>query len=71
MISKKANTIVTRGKQKYSAIVTMVSTIGLWITIIPLTHAYGIIGAGLAAIIGTLVSVPFTIYFINKTLKAV
>jgi lipopolysaccharide exporter len=62
--------MVAKEKQKYSAIVTIVSTLGLWITIIPLVNAYGIIGAGLAAIIGTLISVPFTVYFINKTLKS-
>ena len=61
--------LVAKEKQKYSAIVTMVSTLGLWATIIPLTHSYGIIGAGLSAIIGTAVSLPFTIYFINKVLK--
>jgi lipopolysaccharide exporter len=61
--------LVAKEKQKYSAIVQIVSTLGLWLTILPLTHTYGIIGAGVAAIIGTLISVPFTIYFINKTLK--
>jgi lipopolysaccharide exporter len=61
--------MVAKEKQKYSAIVTIVSTLGLWVTIFPLTHTYGIMGAALAAIIGTLISVPFTVYFIQKTLK--
>ncbi|KKQ91719.1 MAG: Export protein [Microgenomates group bacterium GW2011_GWC1_39_7b] len=61
--------LVAKEKQKYSAIVTIVSTLGLWVTIIPLTQTYGIIGAGASAIIGTLISLPFTGYFIFKTLK--
>jgi lipopolysaccharide exporter len=60
--------LIAKGKQKYTAIMTIVSTVGLWVTIIPLTHAYGIIGAGIAAIIGTLISVPFTVYYVYKTL---
>lgn len=67
--SSTGSFLVAKEKQKYTAIVIIISTIGLWATIIPLTSSYGIIGAGLAAIIGTLISLPFTAYFINKTLK--
>ena len=59
--------LVAKSKQKYSAIVAFVSAAGLLITIMPLIRSYGIIGAGLAAIIGTLISLPLTIYFVNKT----
>lgn len=62
--------LVAKENQKYSAIVTLVSTLGLWITILPLIDMYGILGAGLAAIVGTLISLPFTVYFIHKTLKS-
>lgn len=61
--------LVAKEKQKYSAIVTLVSTLGLWITILPLTQKYGILGAGISAIIGTVISLPFTVYFVHKTLK--
>lgn len=61
--------LVAKEKQKYSAIVMIVSTLGLWLSIVPLINAYGILGAGMAAIIGTLVSLPFTGYFIYITLK--
>lgn len=57
-------------KQKYTAIVTLVSALGLLIPIVPLVKTYGIIGAGIAAIIGALVSIPLTIYYIFKTLKS-
>jgi O-antigen/teichoic acid export membrane protein len=62
--------LMAKGKQKYTAIVTIVSTLGLWITIIPLVHFYGIMGAGISAIFGTLISLPLTVYYIFKTLKS-
>lgn len=68
--SSTGSLLIAKEKQKYTAIVTIVSTLGLWATIIPLTQAYGIIGAGLSAIIGTLISVPFTAYYVQKTLKS-
>ena len=61
--------LVAKGMQKYSAIVTLVSTLGLLITIVPLIKSYGIVGAAISAIIGTVISLPLTIYFVNKTLK--
>lgn len=60
--------LVAKQKQKYSAIVTLVSVCGLLITIVPLVRMYGIIGAGIAAIIGVLISLPFTIYYVSKSL---
>lgn len=68
--SSTGSLLMAKGKQKYTAIVTIVSTLGLWVTIIPLVHFYGIIGAGLAAIFGTLISLPLTVYYIFKTLKS-
>jgi len=68
--SSTGSLLIAKEKQKYTAVVMIVSTLGLWASIIPLTNAYGIIGAGASAIIGTVISLPFTLYFINKTLKA-
>jgi O-antigen/teichoic acid export membrane protein len=68
MVGATGSLLIAKKKQKYTAIVMIVSTLGLWATIIPLTHAYGIMGAGLSAIIGTLISVPFTAYYVYKTL---
>jgi len=69
VLGSTGSLLVSKKKQKYSAIITIVSTLGLWFTIVPLTHTYGIIGAGVSAIIGTLISIPFVIYYINKTLS--
>lgn len=62
--------LMAKQRQKDTAIVTLVSAVGLLIPIVPLVNAYGIIGAGIAAIIGTLISLPLTVYYILKTLKS-
>jgi len=56
------------GKQQYVTVVTLASIIGLAIPIIPLTVKFGIIGAGVAVLIGSLVSLPFMIYYSIRTL---
>lgn len=56
-------------KQKYVTIVTLVSILGLGFTIVPLVLNMGIYGAGLSALIGSLVAVPFMGYFTFKILK--
>ncbi len=67
--SSTGSLLIAKGKQKYTAIIAIISTFGLWLTVIPLTNMYGMIGAGIAAIIGTLISIPFIAYFIRKTLR--
>lgn len=62
--------LMAKQRQKDTAIVTLVSALGLLIPIVPLVNTYGIIGAGMAAIIGSLISVPLTIYFVLRTLKS-
>lgn len=70
MVGSTGSLLVAKKKQKYSAIVAIVSTLGLWLTIVPLTRIYGTIGAGMSAIIGTVISIPFTVYYVHKTLGA-
>ena len=67
--TSSSSLLVAMVKQKYATIVVIVSTLGLLATIVPLVKTYGIIGAGLAAITGTVVSLPFTIYYVGKALK--
>ena len=57
------------GKQKYVTIVTLVSMLGLVVTIVPLVLRMGIYGAGISALIGTLIAIPFMLYFTVKTLR--
>ncbi len=62
--------LVSQERQKYSAIITFVSAFGLWIFLIPLVQKYGSSGAAYASILGTLISIPFTIYFVHKAIKS-
>ncbi|PIR80348.1 MAG: hypothetical protein COU25_00410, partial [Candidatus Levybacteria bacterium CG10_big_fil_rev_8_21_14_0_10_35_13] len=56
-------------KQKYVTFVTLVSIIGLAVTIIPLVLNFGIYGAGISALIGSLAALPFMFYFTFKIIK--
>jgi len=59
--------LVAQMKQKYSAIITLVSAMGLLITIVPLVKVYGIIGAGLSAILGTALTLPLIIFYVKRS----
>ena len=57
------------GKQRYGTVVAFVRTLVLCITIIPLVLKFGIIGAGISAVVGSLISLPFNIYYTLKIIK--
>lgn len=54
-------------RQEYITIVTLISIVGLAVSIIPLVLRFGIVGAGISALIGSLLAVPVFVYFILKT----
>ncbi len=56
-------------KQEYISATTLVGIVVLGILIVPLTLKLGLIGAGVAAIIGSLASLPVAAYFVIKILK--
>jgi lipopolysaccharide exporter len=56
-------------KQEYATYTTLVSILGLAITIYPLVLKYGIVGAGYSGLIGALVSAPLFVYYSFKILK--
>lgn len=56
-------------KQEYATVVTFAGIIGIGLSIFPLVRMYGIVGAGISTIIGSLASVPFAVYYINKIFK--
>ena len=56
-------------KQEIISLVTLASIIGLAVTIVPLTFSYGLVGAGMSTIIGSLVGLPFIVYYLIKILK--
>jgi len=53
-------------RQEYITVVTLVSIGTLAITIVPLVVNLGLIGAGLSALLGSVFSLPFMIYFTLK-----
>lgn len=55
-------------KQNYVSIATFVSMLGLLVTIVPLILKFGILGAGYSALIGTLLAIPFFIFYSIKIL---
>jgi O-antigen/teichoic acid export membrane protein len=56
-------------KQKYVTVITLVSILSLAVTIVPLVMKYGISGAGISALIGSLAALPFILYFTIKVLR--
>jgi lipopolysaccharide exporter len=56
-------------KQKYATVITFVTIIGMLVVLFPLIHQYGIVGAASAALIGSLVALPFYFYFIWQLLQ--
>ena len=56
-------------KQEYTTVITLVSFMTLAISIIPFINMFGLVGAGLAAVLGSLTAVPFIIYYTIKVFK--
>lgn len=55
-------------KQEYITVITLVSLVGLGVTIVPFVQTYGLVGAGYSALVGSLLSLPFSIYYLRKVL---
>lgn len=56
-------------KQEYVTYVTLAGILGLAISLIPLVQAYGIVGAGIAALIGAFVAIPVNFFYVNKLFR--
>lgn len=53
-------------KQKYVTLVTFVSILGLGITIVPFIMMFGLVGAAISALAGSIFALPVIIYFVFK-----
>lgn len=53
-------------KQNYTTVITFVNILGILALIIPLVLLKGIFGAGLAGFIGSILAIPFMIYYVRK-----
>lgn len=58
-------------RQEFVTVVTLVSILGLSISVVPLINAYGLFGAGLSALIGALCAIPFLAYYTYKILSTI
>ena len=56
-------------KQQYVTLITFAGIAGLFGSIFPLVAKYGIVGAAISALIGTLVTVPFIVICLQKVFK--
>lgn len=56
-------------KQKYLTVISITSFVVMIASIFPLIHQFGLIGAGMAAVLGSLATVPFLIYFLVKVFR--
>lgn len=56
-------------KQEYVTTVTFVSFLGIAIPVIPLIMYYGMVGAALSALIGSIMALPVMVYYTWKVLR--
>lgn len=57
-------------KQEYITTITLVSLIVMAVSIVPLIHGYGLLGAGYAVIAATVSTIPLICYYLFKVFKA-
>ncbi|OGD02635.1 hypothetical protein A3D85_01590 [Candidatus Amesbacteria bacterium RIFCSPHIGHO2_02_FULL_47_9] len=55
------------GKNQYVTLVTLVSVLGLAVSIVPLVLKFGLSGAAISVIIGSVAALPVMAYFVRKT----
>lgn len=59
------------GRQKYVTLVTGVGMFALAVTIVPAVMWYGVMGAGAAAVISALISLPVALFFMIRILSSI
>lgn len=57
------------GKQNWVTWITLVAIFGMGVTIFPLTYLYGISGTAFSTIVGTVVTIPMSIYWVTIIFK--
>lgn len=60
---------LTLGKQKYITLITFTGAISLFILILPFISLFGLIGAGLAAVVASLIQIPIIILLLFKAFR--
>ena len=68
-ISGSSSSLLLALKQQQAvSIVTLVSLLGMALTVIPLTLSHGLYGTSLSALFGAVLALPFMVYFVRKVL---
>lgn len=56
-------------KQEYITVLTFVGAVTLFIIIVPFVHKFGLIGAGLAAVVASITQIPVLLYLLYKVFR--
>jgi PST family polysaccharide transporter len=56
-------------KQEYTTIITFVSIVFLSILIVPFTNMFGLVGAGIAVVTSSILTMPVLFYYLVKLLR--
>lgn len=57
-------------KQEYLFVFTLLSVLGMAVVIFPMIKAFGVVGAGIAALVGSLSGVPIVFYYLSRVLSS-
>ncbi|HUQ84980.1 MAG TPA: oligosaccharide flippase family protein [Candidatus Limnocylindrales bacterium] len=60
---------ISMKKQEYTSVITLVNILGLILSIVPFIMSYQLFGAGISALLGSIIAIPFIIYYTNRTFK--
>ena len=58
--------LLAQKRQDVVMLLTLVGILGLGVSIFPLINLYGLVGAGISTIIGSLVMIPLVFYWVRK-----
>ena len=56
--------------QEYATYVTLAGILGIGVSLMPLVAAYGIVGAGISALIGALTAIPVNLFYVSKLFRS-
>lgn len=68
LVGTSSAVFLSKKKQNYITVTTFITIIGLSVAIIPMVDKYGLVGAAVAGLIGTVIAIPVTVYLVMKIL---
>lgn len=58
--------LISLDKQENLTMITLVGIVAMFVSIFPLVNLYGIVGAGISTIVGVVIQLPLTYYYVKK-----